>query len=62
MQKNQITMKLFENTEVAFKRKSNLELRKAFWIFKLINYPLLVSLGSNLLKLLLYLKFPVNKR
>jgi len=54
-------MKLFENTEIAFKRKSNLELRKAFWIFKLINYPLLVSLGSNLLKLLLYLKIPVKK-
>ena len=32
-----------------------------FQIFKLINYPLLVTLGSNLLKLLLYLKIPVKK-
>ncbi len=42
------TMVSFENTELAFKSKSNHELNKAYWLFKLISYPTLVKLSSHL--------------
>ena len=41
----------FENTEVAFKSKSNAALRKASWLFKSFDYPLTLTLGPTLAKL-----------
>jgi proline dehydrogenase len=38
----------FDNTENAFKAKSNGELNRSFWLFKLIANPFLVRLGANL--------------
>jgi proline dehydrogenase len=38
----------FENTENAFKAKSNYELRRSYWLFKLIGNPSLVKMGAGL--------------
>lgn len=38
----------FDNTENAFKSKTNGELRKSYWLFKLIGNPALVNMGSSL--------------
>ncbi len=35
----------FENTEIAFSSKSNLELRRSYWLFKIININFLVKIG-----------------
>ncbi len=37
----------FDNTENAFKAKSNSELNRSYWLFKLIGNPTLVKLGAN---------------
>ncbi|MDP3557656.1 MAG: proline dehydrogenase family protein [Bacteroidota bacterium] len=37
----------FDNTENAFKAKTNAELNRSYWLFKLISNPLLVKLGAN---------------
>ncbi len=37
----------FDNTENAFKAKTNSELRRSFWLFKLISNPALVNLGAT---------------
>jgi len=37
----------FDNTENAFKAKSNSELSKSYWLFKLISNPLLVKTGAT---------------
>ncbi len=38
----------FSNTEIAFKHQSDKELKKAHWLFKMMNNPNLVSVGSTL--------------
>ena len=54
-------MKLyFENTKVAFKQKSDLELKKSYSIFKALKYPLIVNYGPKLLNLLLKIRFPIK--
>ena len=37
----------FDNTENAFKAKTNSELKRSYWLFKLISNPALVKLGAN---------------
>lgn len=37
----------FDNTENAFKAKTNSELNRSYWLFKLIGNPLLVKMGAN---------------
>ncbi len=54
-----MSRKLFENTKLAFELKSNNSLRKSLFLFKMIKYPLIVKLGSNLLRILLKLRLPV---
>ncbi len=39
----------FEDTQVAFAYRSNSELRKAFYMFKMLSFPTLVNLGKRLL-------------
>lgn len=39
-------MKFFENTEIAFRSKSDYELRRAYLLFKSVNYNFLVNLGA----------------
>lgn len=50
----------FENTEVAFSSKSNSELKKAYYLFKLIGNPNLVKLGAKLTHTALSLGIPIG--
>ena len=50
----------FGDTSIAFSSKSDKTLRKMYWLFGIMNNPLLVNLGSNLLKVALNLKLPVK--
>ncbi len=55
-----IQMVTFNNTKVAFENKSNKELKKAFWLFKLMGIAWLTKIGAFLLKIALALKLPVK--
>lgn len=48
----------FSNTETAFSHKSDRELRKTYWLFKLMNKPRVVSVGNFLANLAA--KFPLH--
>jgi proline dehydrogenase len=50
----------FENTEIAFSSKSNGELRKAYYLFKLISNPALVNFGKLATNLALSLHIPIG--
>lgn len=50
----------FDNTQVAFQDKSNNELRKAYWLFRMIGNPLLVKVGAGLTRFALASRLPVS--
>lgn len=50
----------FENTEIAFRYKTNNELKKAYILFKAIAKPWLVKTGSTLLQFSLKTRIPVK--
>jgi proline dehydrogenase len=50
----------FENTEIAFSSKSNAELNKAYWLFKLVGSPVLVKTGKTLTNISLSLHLPIK--
>jgi proline dehydrogenase len=50
----------FDNTEVAFKHKSNAQLKKAYWLFKMVGSPALVKLGKTLTVLSFKLYLPIK--
>lgn len=50
----------FDNTAIAFSYKSDRELRKTYWLFAAMHYPLLTKAGTHLVKLALNLKLPVR--
>jgi proline dehydrogenase len=47
----------FDDTEIAFKWRSNEDLRKAWWLFRMIGRPALVNIGATLGPLALKLGF-----
>lgn len=47
----------FDNTEIAFKSKTDKELKKAYWLFKLVASPTLVKMGGFMAKPMLYIGF-----
>ncbi|MFZ6051891.1 proline dehydrogenase family protein [Halocola ammonii] len=49
----------FDNTEVAFQSKSDLKLRKAYWLFKMVGRTSLVKLGKGMTFLALKLRIPI---
>ncbi len=53
-------MNPFGNTEVAFITKTDGQLRKAWWLFKVVSFPRLVKAGKALLGLAGALRFPVR--
>ncbi len=53
-------MKLFENTETAFKLKSNSELDRAYFLFKMIQNPTLVSVGTALANFSIKTHLPIE--
>ncbi len=54
------SMERFENTEIAFKYKSDYELRKAYLLFKMVGSPALVKLGKAFTNIALALRIPVS--
>ena len=52
--------KIFNNTEVAFALKSKNELDRAYWLFKMIQNPTLVKVGTSLTNFALKLHLPVT--
>lgn len=50
----------FNNTEIAFEAKSNKALKKASWLFSMMNNPTLVNVGSKLGLLALKMRLPVE--
>ncbi len=53
-------MLAFDNTEVAFRDKSDKELKKAWWLFRAVGKPAVVKLGSMVLHPALWLGIPVR--
>jgi len=50
----------FENTEVAFSYKSNSELKKASWLFSIINYNFITQIGTRLTPWAFKLGLPIK--
>lgn len=50
----------FDNTEVAFSGKSKNDLRRSYWLFKVISSPWIVSVGKALTNFALAIHFPVR--
>lgn len=50
----------FDNTEVAFSGKTDRDLRRSYWLFKIIASPWIVSLGSALTRFALAIHFPIK--
>ncbi|TDG36545.1 proline dehydrogenase [Pedobacter changchengzhani] len=50
----------FDNTEIAFKQKSNGELKKAFWLFKIISSNFLTKVGPAITNFFLNIGLPVQ--
>lgn len=50
----------FDNTEVAFSSKSNRDLKRAYWLFKIIASPLIVKLGKSATNMALKLRLPIS--
>ena len=53
-------MTSFENTEIAFKSKSDSQLKKAYWLFKIISFPIIVKIGKLLTPIALKLYLPIK--
>lgn len=49
----------FSNTEVAFEGKNENDLKRSYWLFKIISWSWLIKIGPAMLKLFLPLKFPI---
>jgi proline dehydrogenase len=50
----------FEDTKTAFRIKSDRDLRRAYILFKLISYPILVKIGNPVIKVLSILRIPIG--
>ena len=49
----------FDNTEIAFSKKSNADLTRSYWLFKIIGWNWLIKLGPVLLKIFMPLWIPI---
>lgn len=50
----------FDNTEIAFRHKSNTELNKGYWLFKMISSNFLTNVGPPIANFLLNIGFPIK--
>jgi proline dehydrogenase len=50
----------FDNTEVAFSSKSNRDLKRAYWLFKIIASPFIVKVGKGATNMALKLRLPIS--
>ena len=51
----------FENTEIAFKSKSTTDLKRAYWLFKIVSSPSIVKFGKVATNFALSLRLPIRK-
>ena len=51
----------FENTEIAFKSKSTPDLKRAYWLFKIVSSPIIVKIGKVATNFALSLRLPIRK-
>jgi proline dehydrogenase len=50
----------FENTEIAFRHSSNSELKRAYWLFRVININFLVKIGPPLTSFAMKIGLPIK--
>jgi proline dehydrogenase len=50
----------FDNTEIAFSGKSDADLRRSYWLFKIISSPRIVKMGSAMTNFALAIRFPMK--
>ncbi|MBI1837665.1 MAG: proline dehydrogenase family protein [Flavobacteriia bacterium] len=50
----------FDNTEIAFKSKSDKDLKKAYWLFKIVGNPSMVKFGKSATNFSLKAKLPIK--
>lgn len=50
----------FDNTEIAFSSKSNADLNRSYWLFKIVGNPSIVKLGQVFTNLALNLHLPIK--
>jgi proline dehydrogenase len=50
----------FDNTEIAFRSKSNRDLQRSFWLFKAIGYNWLVKMGPPLVEFAFEIQLPIK--
>ncbi len=53
-------MSIFDNTEIAFKSKSNADLNRSYWLFSLVKRPSWVRLGKFLTEAAFALRLPIE--
>ena len=58
---SKINKNLFNNTELAFSNKSDVELNKAYFLFSILDYSFLMKLGNFFLMLVLKMHLPLKK-
>ena len=50
----------FENTEIAFRHSSNLDLKRAYWLFRVINVNFLVKIGPPITNFAINIGLPIK--
>lgn len=50
----------FENTEIAFSAKSDRDLKRAYWLFRMVGKPWMVKVGKALTNFALKIRFPIK--
>jgi len=50
----------FENTEIAFRHASNLDLKRAYWLFRVINVNFLVKIGPPITNFAIKIGLPIK--
>ncbi|RYY38042.1 MAG: proline dehydrogenase [Sphingobacteriaceae bacterium] len=50
----------FENTEIAFRHSSNLDLKRAYWLFRIININFLVKIGPPITNFAVNIGLPIK--
>ena len=55
-----VSMKTFENTEIAFRSKNDADLNRAFWLFKIIGNPSIVKFGKWATNFALSINLPID--
>ena len=53
--------RIFENTKVTFAAKTDFELQKSYWLFRLLASPLLTKIGTQVVRLLLRTRLPIER-